>query len=87
MNKEEITKRVNDVLVDQLGVKLSDIKPETSLVQDLGADSLDQVETCMALEEEFGVEANDGEFEECQTVAQIVEFIEKKLACVQRDLS
>ena len=48
-----IEERVKKIIVEQLGVKEEDVKPEASFVEDLGADSLDTVELVMALEEEF----------------------------------
>ena len=53
---EELLKKVTDVVVDKLGVKAEDVKPESSFVNDLGADSLDRVELVMALEDEFDLE-------------------------------
>lgn len=51
-----IEERVKKIIVEQLGVKEEDVKPEASFVEDLGADSLDTVELVMALEEEFDIE-------------------------------
>ena len=56
-------KRVKKIIVEQLGVKEEDVKPEASFVEDLGADSLDTVELVMALEEEFDIEIPDEEAE------------------------
>lgn len=50
-----IEERVKKIIVEQLGVKEEDVKPEASFVEDLGADSLDTVELVMALEEEFDI--------------------------------
>ena len=55
-----IEERVKKIIVEQLGVKEEEVKPEASFVDDLGADSLDTVELVMALEEEFDTE--DGKF-------------------------
>ena len=52
-----IEDKVKDIISEQLGVKKEEIKPESSFIDDLGADSLDTVEVVMALEEEFGVSA------------------------------
>lgn len=75
---EELLKKVTDVVVDKLGVKAEDVKPESSFVNDLGADSLDRVELVMALEDEFELEIQDSESEKFQTVADVVSFIESK---------
>ncbi len=58
-----IEERVKKIIVEQLGVKEEDVKPEASFVEDLGADSLDTVELVMALEEEFDIEIPDEEAE------------------------
>lgn len=71
--------KVKDVVVEQLGVKDQEVKPEASFVEDLGADSLDTVELVMALEEEFGIEIPDEDAEKAKTVGEVVEYIDKKL--------
>lgn len=58
-----IEERVKKIIVEQLGVKEDEVKPEASFVEDLGADSLDTVELVMALEEEFDIEIPDEEAE------------------------
>ena len=58
-----IEERVKKIIVEQLGVKEEEVKPEASFVDDLGADSLDTVELVMALEEEFDTEIPDEEAE------------------------
>lgn len=55
--------RVKQVLVDHLGVREADVVEDASIIDDLGADSLDLVELIMAFEEEFGVEISDEEAE------------------------
>ena len=70
-----IEDRVNKIIVEQLGVKPEDVKPEASLVEDLGADSLDTVELVMALEEEFETEIPDEEAEKINTVQSAVDYI------------
>lgn len=77
---EELLKKVTDVVVDKLGVKIEDVKPESSFVNDLGADSLDRVELVMALEDEFDLEIQDSDAETFHTVADVVSFIESKKA-------
>ena len=70
-----IEDRVNKIIVEQLGVKPEDVKPEASFVEDLGADSLDTVELVMALEEEFETEIPDEEAEKISTVQSAVDYI------------
>jgi acyl carrier protein len=70
-----VMERVKDIVADNLGVDREKITPETSFVNDLGADSLDTVELVMALEEEFETEIPDEEAEKITTVQQAVDYI------------
>lgn len=71
-----VLERVADIVSEQLGVDKDKISPETSFVNDLGADSLDTVELVMELEEEFDINIPDDAAEKIQTVGQAVEYIE-----------
>ena len=73
-----IEERVKKIIVEQLGVKEEDVKPEASCVEDLGADSLDTVELIMAFEEEFDVEIPDEDAQKIKTVKDVMEYIESK---------
>ena len=72
-----VRERVIDIVATQLGVDKEKVTPETSFVNDLGADSLDTVELVMELEEEFDVNIPDDAAEKIQTVGQAIEFLEK----------
>ena len=72
--------RVIDIVAEQLGVDKEKVTPETSFVNDLGADSLDTVELVMELEEEFDISIPDDAAEKIQTVGQAIDFIEKAQA-------
>ncbi len=74
----DVDGKVKKIIAEQLGVPESDVKPEASFVNDLGADSLDTVELVMALEEEFGVEIPDEDAEKIATVQNAVEYIKAK---------
>ena len=74
-----VEERVAKIVVEQLGVKEDEVKPESSFVDDLGADSLDTVELVMALEEEFGTEIPDEEAEKITTVQLAVDYINANL--------
>ena len=63
------------IVAEQLGVNDADIKPESTFVDDLGADSLDTVELVMALEEEFECEIPDEEAEKITSVQQAIDYI------------
>ena len=71
-----IEERVKKIIVEQLGVKEEDVKPEASFVEDLGADSLDTVELVMALEEEFDIEIHDEEAEKITTVQSAIDYVQ-----------
>ena len=72
--------KVIDIVAEQLGVSKDQVTPETSFVNDLGADSLDTVELVMELEEAFEINIPDDAAEKIQTVGQAIEFIEKSQA-------
>lgn len=72
-----VAERVIDIVAEQLGVDKEKIKPETSFVNDLGADSLDTVELVMELEEEFDINIPDDAAEKILTVGEAIQFIEK----------
>jgi acyl carrier protein len=76
---ENIEQRVKKIVAEQLGVNESDVKTESSFVNDLGADSLDTVELVMALEEEFECEIPDEEAEKITTVQQAIDYVNNHL--------
>ena len=71
----EIESRVKAIIVDKLGVEESEVKPEASFTNDLGADSLDTVELIMEFEKEFGISSPDDKAEKIGTVADAVAYI------------
>ena len=73
MNLEQ---RVRKIIIEQLAVNEDEVKPDASFVDDLGADSLDQVELVMALEEEFNIEISDEDAEKIKTVKDTTSYIE-----------
>jgi acyl carrier protein len=77
---EEVFEKVKKIVAEQLGVEETDVKPEASFANDLGADSLDTVELVMALEEEFDIEIPDEAAEGIGTVQAAVDFIKTKSA-------
>jgi acyl carrier protein len=74
-NKMSIEQRVKKIVSEQLGVNESEVKNESSFVNDLGADSLDTVELVMALEEEFECEIPDEDAENITTVQQAIDYV------------
>ena len=71
---------VKEVVAEQLGVNIDEIKEDSKFAEDLGADSLDVVELVMALEEKFEIEIPDEAAEKIQTVGDAVKFIEEAKA-------
>lgn len=74
---ENIQEKVTEIIVEQLGVSADQVKPESKMIEDLGADSLDAVELVMAVEEEFGIEVPDEEAEKLISVGDIISHVEK----------
>lgn len=69
---------VQGIICEQLKAKPEEVKPETSFVDDLGADSLDSIELVMALEEKFDIEIPDEDSEGMNTVKDVVKYIATK---------
>ena len=74
----EIADKVKEIVVEQLSVNEDQVTPEAKFIEDLGADSLDQVELVMALEEQFGAEIPDEDAEKLTTVGDAIKYIESK---------
>ena len=75
---DNVEERVIQCVAEQAYVNTAQIKPTSSLVNDLGLDSLDTVELAMAIEDEFRIEIPDEEAERCQTVQDIVTLVRTK---------
>lgn len=73
-----VAERVKAIIVEQLGVNEDQVNDEASFQEDLGADSLDQVELVLALEEEFGVEIPDEDAEKIHNVGDAIKYITEK---------
>lgn len=72
----EIADKIIKIVVEHLDVESEKVTPESSFIDDLGADSLDNVELVMAFEEEFDVEIPDDAAETIQTVGDAIKFVE-----------
>ena len=75
MERNEVIERVKKVVKEQLGKDDSELKENTSFIDDLGADSLDTVELVMAFEEEFDTEIPDDKAEKITTIKDTVDYI------------
>ena len=76
----DVAERVKKIVVEHLGVEAEKVTENASFIDDLGADSLDNVELVMAFEEEFDIEIPDDAAEHIQTVGDAVKFIDEKSA-------
>jgi len=79
MDAVAIREKIVDIISNQLGIEKADVTPQASVVDDLGADSLDVVELVMALEEEFNLEIPDEEAEKIKSVQDIFSHMESAL--------
>lgn len=73
----DIASRVKAIIVDKLGVDESEVTPEASFTNDLGADSLDTVELIMEFEKEFNMSIPDDKAETISSVGEAIKFIEE----------
>ena len=76
----EIAEKIKSIVVEHLDVDAEKVTEDSSFIDDLGADSLDNVELVMAFEEEFDVEIPDDAAETIQTVGDAIKFVEKAKA-------
>ena len=75
----EIAQKVKSIIVDKLGVEESEVTPEASFTNDLGADSLDTVELIMEFENEFNISIPDDQAENISTVGQAIQYLEQNV--------
>jgi len=80
MDRQEILKQVEEIIVEKLQANPSEVTEEASFVDDLGADSLDTVELVMEFEEKFSLEIPDEDAEKIRTVKDAVDYIAAKKA-------
>ncbi|MDE0472688.1 MAG: acyl carrier protein [Ekhidna sp.] len=75
----EIAQKVTSIIVDKLGVEESEVTPEASFTNDLGADSLDTVELIMEFEKEFNISIPDEQAENIATVGNAISYLEENV--------
>lgn len=76
----DLEAKVRSIIVEKLGVEESDVKPDASFTNDLGADSLDTVELIMEFEKEFDVTIPDEDAEKISTVGDAISYLQQKTA-------
>ena len=79
MSEKTVQQRVNDIVVELMGTPPELLKPESRLDEDLGLDSLDCVEFCIELENEFQIEIPDADAEGVKTLGAAAAYVEKRL--------
>lgn len=79
LTRDQIEQRVRRIIEDNLGVDESEITLQSTLRDDLGADSLDDVELIMACEEEFDLEISDEDAEKIHTVKDVMDYVARRL--------
>jgi acyl carrier protein len=79
-----VEEKVNQIVIEQLGLEPSEVTPDASFVDDLGADSLDRVELVMAFEESFGLEIPDEDAEKIVTVQDAVGYIQRHAKSIKQ---
>jgi acyl carrier protein len=77
---DNLVQRVRVLVSDQLGVDPGEMRPEASILDDLGADSLDVVELVMAIEETFDIEIPDEDAEAMRTVGDVEKYVTERVA-------
>lgn len=75
----DVTAKVKEIIVEELGVEESQVTMEANFIEDLGADSLDTVELIMKFEEEFDIDIADEDAEKLTTVGKAVEYLNTKI--------
>lgn len=74
-----VFEKLRDIICEQLELEPESVTPESLIVDDLGADSLDIVDMIMTIEEEFNIEVPDEAIENIRRISDVVEFIESKI--------
>lgn len=77
--ESEVFERIREYLADQLDVDPEKITPDSDIVEDFGADSLDIVDMITTLSDEFGVDIPDEEIENFHTVGDVVQYVEDRI--------
>lgn len=79
MTREEITKTVKEIVVEQLGVNYNQVTEDASFFDDLGCDSLDAVELIMSFEEEYAISIPEDDADKIKKVGDAIDYLYKIL--------
>ena len=77
---DDLREKLRGLMADQLGVERSEMRLDSDILEDLGADSLDVVEMVMAIEEAFDLEIDDTDAESMRTVGDVEAYVVKRLS-------
>ena len=77
---DDLSEKLRGLMADQLGVERSEMRLDSDILEDLGADSLDVVEMVMAIEEAFDLEIDDADAESMRTVGDVEAYVVKRLS-------
>ncbi|MDX1924615.1 MAG: acyl carrier protein [Rickettsiaceae bacterium] len=80
---DEVESKIIDIIAKDLNIDKSKITPQSRLVEDLGIDSLGQVEIVMAIDATFGIDTNDEESTKISTIADAVALVKQKVAALK----
>ena len=76
----DLADRIRTIISEQFGVNVAEVTPDSSILDDLGADSLDVVELVMTLEDEFDIEVSDEAAESIRTIADVERYVVEHVA-------
>ena len=76
----ELADRIRTIVAEQLGIDVAEVSPDSNILDDLGADSLDVVELVMTLEDEFDIEVSDEAAESIRTIADVERYVAEHVA-------
>jgi len=76
----DLTDRIRTIVSEQFGVNMDEVTPDSSILDDLGADSLDVVELVMTLEDVFDIEVPDEAAESIRTIADVERYVAENVA-------
>lgn len=79
MTREDVLKTVKEIINDNLGIALEDIKEDSNIIDDLNADDLDCVELVIAVEEQYGIQISEDDAQRFTTVGEIVDYLMKRM--------
>jgi acyl carrier protein len=78
----DLADRIRTIIAEQLGIDMAEVSPDSNILEDLGADSLDVVELVMTLEDEFDIEVPDEVAESIRTIADVERYVAEHIESI-----